>query len=822
MVEIPAGHQQLSGSERQPVPGARRIGPADPSEMASVTVRLRRRPNAPPLPDPVDVMRQPPARRRYIAREDFAGIYGADPIDVARVGAFAREYGLELGTVNAAARTVAVSGTVEQLSRAFAVELDSYEAAGERYRGREGHVHLPADLADAVEGVFGLDSRRQARPAAGPAQGGSPLTPPQVAGLYDFPSGPATGQCIGLLEFGGGFVQSDLSTFFGGLGQSVPRITAVPVDGATNSPGINLGSDQEVALDISVAGSVAPGASLAVYFAPYTEQGWVDAIATAVHDTVNKPSVLSISWGWAEFETALGLAWTQAAMDAVNASLQEAVALGVTVLAAAGDSGTDCQIGDGQVHVLYPASDPFVTGCGGTSIVNLDLPADSFDQEVWNNANGASGGGVSVMFPAPFWQYAAGTPGQIDTGFAGRGVPDIAGNADPNSGYTVIVGGTPTILGGTSAVAPLYAALTALINAQIGAPIGYLNPALYALTGPVVFEAITVGNNAFGGAPGYVAGGTPGVWWNACAGLGSIHGTHFAATLEGQTNWRYCSKCTVLCFGGGSTPGTCQAGGVHDFASSGDYSLMTNVPTRPDLQAGWEWCTKCSELTFFDGTTRGPCPAGGSHAQLPGSGSYTLITLTEDQAGQSRWMWCSKCQALCFGFITPSGPCPGGGTHALSGNYVLVQNLGFGTAGQTGWEWCSKCQALCFAGSPTAGMCPGGGSHNTLGSYMVIQNTQGAPDDQANWQWCNKCQVLCFAADTAGPCQNGGVHDHAGSGNYLLIDNVAAAPHEQSDWMWCSKCQELAFAGSSTPGPCPAGGLHNHPPGGNYAVQFAA
>jgi kumamolisin len=243
MAVIPAGHRQIAGTERRPVAGARRTGPAEPSEVVSVTVRLRRRADAPALPDPAEVLRQPIAERRYLSRDGFAEHYGADPADVARIETFAREYGLTVGPVNAAARMVALSGTVAQLSRAFAVKLRSYESAEVRYRGREGHVHLPADLADAVEGVFGLDNRPQARPLNRPVQGlapaVTPLTPPQVAGLYVFPAGSAGGQCIGLLEFGGGYQPGDINAFFSDLGMPAPVISVVGVDGAVNSPGVN-------------------------------------------------------------------------------------------------------------------------------------------------------------------------------------------------------------------------------------------------------------------------------------------------------------------------------------------------------------------------------------------------------------------------------------------------------------------------------------------------------------------------------------------------------------------------------------------------------
>jgi hypothetical protein len=419
------------------------------------------------------------------------------------------------------------------MSRAFAVELGRYESPTQKYRGREGYIHLPSDLVEVVEGVFGLDNRRMARPlhvrASKPAQLLTPLTPPQVASLYDFPGGNASGQTIGLLEFGGGYAPSDIQAFFSGLGLTTPTLTAVSVDGATNSPGIDSNADTEVALDIDVAGSAAPGANIAVYFAPWTEQGWVDAVTTAVTDATNKPTVLSISWGWAELQAILGLTWSQAAINAVSATFQEAMMLGVTVLAASGDSGSDCQIGDGKAHVLYPASDPWVTACGGTSVDNVS--GSSFTQATWND-NGATGGGISDVFvPAPAFQSWANLPSSVNDGHNGRGIPDVAGNADPNSGYTLVLYGAPAgPIGGTSAVAPLFAGLVALLNANLGEPVGYLNWNLYAFAGPYVYQDISDGqSNAYNGAPGYSSG--PG--WDACTGFGSIDGNALLTALWG-------------------------------------------------------------------------------------------------------------------------------------------------------------------------------------------------------------------------------------------------------------------------------------------------
>jgi kumamolisin len=550
-MNVPAGHQALEGSERQPAASARRLGPADPDETVTVTIRVRRRSDAPALPGLDDWAATPPARRTFLSREDFARRYGADQADLDRVAAFAQAQGLGVVETDTSRRVVVVSGTVAQMNDAFGVELGRYESPTETYRGREGPVHLPADISEVVEGVFGLDNRRMARRAMGAPPGTGVLSPPQVAGLYNFPSPPpsAASQTIGLLEFSGptsgptpqstcGFTLADIQAFFPGLGLGTPTIASVGVDGAANAPsGDPGGPDLEVALDIDVAGSVGQGANIAVYFAPWTEQGWVDAVTTAVHDTTNAPSVLSISWGWAENNAAGQVNWTPAAISAVNATFQEAAMMGVTVLAASGDDGSNDQIGDGRAHVDYPASDPAVTTCGGTIIENA--AGSTFTEGTWNDSSaggGVTGGGISdifgctTQFPTlPVWQSGVGVPPSVNDGHQGRGIPDVAGNASPFSGYNITADGVTQPIGGTSGVAPLYAGLVALLNANLGKAVGYLNPTLYSLGTTGVFRDIADGvSNATEGAPGYtsVSG------WDACTGFGSVDGQALLTALR--------------------------------------------------------------------------------------------------------------------------------------------------------------------------------------------------------------------------------------------------------------------------------------------------
>jgi kumamolisin len=448
-----------------------------------------------------------------VSRAEYKKHHSADPDAIKKVKAFAREFNLKVvdDPTQAVRRTVQLTGTAADMQKAFGVVLEQKLINGEEHRVREGGINLPESLTGVVEAVLGLDNRPQARPhfrhrkpRAGAAAPSS-YTPPQVAEAYKFPSGSSgEGQTIGIIELGGGYRQTDLTAYFKSLNLAAPAITAVSVDGGKNKPSNANSADGEVMLDIEVAGSVAAGAKIAVYFTPNTDQGFIDAITTAVHDVANKPSVISISWGGPESS------WTQQSMTALDAACQSAAALGVTITVAAGDDGSS----DGGMgnNVDFPASSPHVLACGGT---NLDANGATIVSEVvWNelaNKEGATGGGVSNVFALPSWQANANVPAP-STSTGGRGVPDVAGDADPTTGYTIRVDGQTTVIGGTSAVAPLWAGLVAVANQQLGTQVGFIQPAIYAAQAASAFNDITVGNNgAFSAGPG----------WDACTGLGS-------------------------------------------------------------------------------------------------------------------------------------------------------------------------------------------------------------------------------------------------------------------------------------------------------------
>ena len=514
---------ELPGSERTPLEGARAIGEIVREARVSVTLLLRRRADAGLLPRCEDLPRSPWSRG-YLTREQFATAYGAHPEDVRAVRSFVRSQGFTVLSESIGARTVRIEGALVPLAQTFGVSLRRWAFPGGSYRGRIGPVSVPPELDGRIVGIFGLDDRPQSRPHFRRHRAQRPTdasySPPEVATAYGFPPGTSgVGSTVALLEFGGGYRAPDLSRFFGTLGLPTPSVTTVSVDGAVNAPSGNPdGPDGEVELDIEVVGSTAPGARIVVYFAPNTDQGFLDGLTAAVHDAAHRPSIVSISWGGPE------RSWTAQGRDAISAACEDAAAMGITVLAASGDQGATDGSTDQSLTVDFPASSPYVTGCGGT---RLALANGRITSEVtWNQeaiGEGATGGGVSRVFARPSFQSGARVPA-APNGFSGRGVPDVAGNADPSSGYSVVIDGEEMVLGGTSAVAPLWAALIARINQSLGAAVGYLNPLLYLPGEEGTFRDVTSGNNG-----GYSAG----TGWDPCTGLGSPDGGKLQRALRG-------------------------------------------------------------------------------------------------------------------------------------------------------------------------------------------------------------------------------------------------------------------------------------------------
>ena len=526
-----AGFVALPGSKRELLPNSRPAGPADPSALDSITVRVRSSGDVAALEKKVNEQSQLPLKdRTYLSREDLDQTHGARAADLDLVEHLAQQHNLTVVHRSAAERSIVLQGKLGDLLSAFPADVQMYHHASGTYRGRRGEISIPKSLDGIVTGVFGFDtrpkhrSRQRPRPVAASGPGGdNGLASTEFAKRYDFPTTfegtklDGTGQTIAIIELGGGFRTSDLAVFFHEINGPLPSVSAISVDHAGNKPTTADSDDGEVMLDIEVAGAVAPKAKFAIYFAPNNgDKGFLDAISAAIHDNERKPDVISISWGGPESST------DQQGTDAYHELFAAAGAIGVTICAASGDHGTaDLDAGhwDDKIHVNHPAVDDLVLGCGGTQINAQDKDVvwndgTPFDVNVQGGGGWATGGGISVVFPVPSYQQAAKLPLSIDTGKAGRGVPDIAMSA---TNYFTRVDSSEGPSGGTSAVAPLMSALIALLNQAKQKNVGFLNPFLYANAAKGIVHDVTSGTNAIKNTvKGYKAG--PG--WNACTGLG--------------------------------------------------------------------------------------------------------------------------------------------------------------------------------------------------------------------------------------------------------------------------------------------------------------
>lgn len=536
MPALDADYVTLDGSERRPSPGAVVTGPANPDEPVTVSIVLRRRPDGPPVPD---FSHYAGASRPRLPREEFATAYGAAADDIAAVVDFVNSHDLEVVETDPAARTVKTTGTVAQISKAFRVTLATYEheitpGAGqepvrESYRGRDGVISVPRDLAPIIVGVFGIDNRRvtkrNRRKAAPPNAQPLPIT--TVSKLYNFPADSAAGQTIAIFSEEG-YVDADISKTFNG---TPPTVIPIAIDTSNNGT-----PDTETTQDICIAAMSAPGASVAVYFTTYSQAGWVDLISRVIHPQAGDPTcqVLSVSFYVADCDDPNILAGSQVSpswLQAVTMYFQDAAIQNVTVCVASGDEGARSKMRDGKAHVQYPASDPWVLCVGGTSISSVD--GTSFTECVWNDDKGASGGGVSYFFDKPSYQDGANVPASVNPDHrVGRGIPDVAGNASPYSGYSgIYMEGIPPIGNGTSGSTPLWAGLIAVINAALGEPIGFLNPQLYQIGSSACRDVVSPpgpGDNSFMGTAGYPVQ----VGWDACTGWGSPNGGELLAALQ--------------------------------------------------------------------------------------------------------------------------------------------------------------------------------------------------------------------------------------------------------------------------------------------------
>jgi kumamolisin len=504
---------ELSGSER-PGPEADVIGGVAADQPISVAIHFKRRRDHVPAGSAEDLARLAQPMTRAELDKERARTHARA---AARILDFAKGNGLTVQDVDLTRRRVVVEAPAERMAAIFGARMCLYSDGKRTFRGRHGVLQIPREIAPWVRAILGFDERAQARYAAENGGAGSGLWPTEIASLYGIPlDQDISGVCVGIIALGGGYQRSDLEAAMKGMRRPIAEIAEESVLGVTNSFGNDPTSDEELALDLQIIASLVPTARIAVYFAQHNTRSLAEAIQQAVLDEKNRPQVLSISWGSAENY------WTDPAISVLQAALADAMRRQISVVVAAGDELATSAVPDGKAHVWFPASSPYVLGCGGTAIQmqNGRISAET----VWNEGVIGTGGGVSDKFGIPDYQSQIVVPASVSTGKRGRGVPDTAAAAANNPGYRIILGGESIVKNGTSAAAPLWASLIAMINAQRGAPIGFLNPQLYAL--PDLLRLVTQGDNEVNGI-GYKAGNG----WSACTGLGVPKGAEIIAKL---------------------------------------------------------------------------------------------------------------------------------------------------------------------------------------------------------------------------------------------------------------------------------------------------
>ncbi|MET8622412.1 protease pro-enzyme activation domain-containing protein [Kitasatospora sp. NPDC004669] len=569
--------------------------PAEQQISVAVSLKLR---NADALDRFLTAVTTPgsPQFGKYLTPEQFTAQFGPTQQDVDQVKAYLAAQGLTVADVSANRQVVTAHGTTAQISQAFGTHESSYvdPQLQRAFFANDAAASIPADLASVVQGVSGLDNHavrknRIAKPnsvtpnAATSTPSG--LSPAQYDGAYNLNKTGAdgTGTTVALWEFDG-YKSSDLTTYDSQYGLTGPAVSTVSVDGANydSAPGQGMG---EVELDSEIVRGAAPKATQLIYEAPNSDQGEIDMANKIVAD--NKASVISISWGSCEPDT------TAASMTAVDNAFKQAAAQGISIFSASGDDGSrDCTrstSGSTVKAVDFPASSPHQTGVGGTNLKVTSGNAYS-SESAWSTA----GGGVSTVFSKPSWQTGTGVNGTMRT------VPDVASNADPQSGFAIYTGGAWQVYGGTSAAAPLWSGYAAQFNQKAkaaGQPVlGEASPRLYAVAnsssyGSTFHDVTTGANQDFSAKAGY----------DQVTGWGS-------PVADALT--------TALLGGGGTTPpptGGCTAA---QLIGNGGFETGTAAP----------WTTSSGVI---DNSSSQPAHSGSWKAWLDGYGTTHTDTLSQ-------------------------------------------------------------------------------------------------------------------------------------------------------------------------------------------------
>ncbi len=597
----------LAGSVPALVAHSQLVEPLASNQPLSLSVGLRLR-NGAALQSYLATINQPRSLNyhRYLTAAQIEDTFAPSPDAYAAVQAYLQQTGFTITNVYSYRLLIDFRGTVGTIESTFHVRLNTYRApGGQTYYANATSPLLPAALTGFVVSINGLNDivrwhhppQPQRHPAARGAnaaptclgQSAGYYTPGQIASAYNlnglYSQGyHGEGQTIALFELSP-YSQADLSAYAACYGGSRTPVYPMIIDGGPPPP-LPGQTDQgvvEVELDAELVLSTAPALGrLDIYEAPNTTSGYNDEWAQILQDD---PPVVSTSWGDCESDMAQN---APGELAQENQYFSLAALQGQSIFAASGDTGsTDCVNTSGatSLNVDDPASQPYVTGVGGTTLT-VNQNGSYGGETIWNNSFGASGGGVSNNWPENAklnWQNVPGVQNQYSTsngcsaqqGQICREVPDVSLNADPNTGYPIYctdpVGGcdsrTPWLIaGGTSTAAPMWAAMMALTNEKSirsgGLTMGFVSPLLYQIAGNSAqyrsdFHDITQGNNDFSNYQNGLYPATTG--YDLASGLGSYDAANLAADLSALNGQRAATPAaTVWYFAEGSVGGGFQ------------------------------------------------------------------------------------------------------------------------------------------------------------------------------------------------------------------------------------------------------------------------
>jgi kumamolisin len=497
----------IPGTERMTWPGSRQVGPLTATSDVLVTAWLGARSGGQLDRERAQALGStPPLQRTYADRKTLAQQTGTDPADVELLRRYCERFGVKIAGSHW--RSLTLEGPLEGMVSAFGATVAVFEdELKQRFRHRSDVLRVPPEIAAVVRGIFGLHQWPRSRKLGALERHAQPLLASDVGARYQFPSADGSGQTIAAVQLRGEFKPNDFNQSMRAQGVAPALPIIKRVDDAAVAHEVATTHDLEAALDVQIMASLAPAARIIVYEAPDDERGCLDAIREAIFDEEYAPSVLSISYGWPE------QTWTPVALDILDELFTAAALIGISVFCSSGDNGAELNY-DGKPHVLAPASSPFVVSCGATVSAST-----GGEEQAWER----SGGGFSARGNIPPWQQVAHSSAAQYGVSVGRGVPDVAAQQSP--GYYVVVDGVELAMGGTSAVAPLWSALTARINQRLGVPVGFFAPLLYGPAAGRLFSDVTAGSNGpYQAAPG----------WDPCTGLGTPIGSALEEALSAR------------------------------------------------------------------------------------------------------------------------------------------------------------------------------------------------------------------------------------------------------------------------------------------------